>query len=558
MEYVSLANDIMFEIMIHADYDDILSYSVTSKTAWKICNQEILWRLKAHRILNLSNDLFDSEFGDFQLTPKQRYLELMSHRGIVGKGSENFIGLNKFVTTAIQMNRPDLVDYGISIGYNNMSELTYLWGVELNIPQLNIYLKLSNNFQKAAEGVLHGGSLHLFTQLYLSQKYYFWNYLNLLNHSCLSGNIDLVIYITQITPPDIVVNWETLLYTSVISTNVNLVNHILKKLPNYSNWNKLAADSVISEAVFWNILNIGPSNHVWDWNLLINETLFKGSLSLIQNFLIKNFHLGLINQTYANLIINTFTESIRIKYLVEYLNTNKYKWTNVLCRAISISRQLFTDVINFVPIDVDIDWDKIILYSILSDNSKYIKNFMNLNITLNNINTIDKTLINNAINVNKFKYIYSNSYFSNELIYPNAILGGKFKYVLDILDSIGTYINWKILLEYTLKSNNGLMMKYILSKSLSNVFEISETLINYLIISQNIQMIKMVIEFFNWELIVIKIIESSNFYLFTQLLPILNDMGSDMDRIKLLLEYNISSVSFQKYGTQLINEYIGL
>jgi hypothetical protein len=143
---------IIRNILLGADYDSIISYCSTTHIQGKqICEENAFWEQKALHDFNISFDFFRNT----TLTPAQRYLELLTERGGVSKGSEKYINWNNFMKRAIQQDKRNLVQYAIDTGFNNWSIPLREYAAKGNREMVNFFLpiitKLSSSTRRSPE-----------------------------------------------------------------------------------------------------------------------------------------------------------------------------------------------------------------------------------------------------------------------------------------------------------------------------------------------------------------------------------------------------------------------
>jgi len=112
----------MFEIMIYANYNTVINYSLTCKNNLKLIKDEYFWKQKAYVILGVPKAEFDDKiYWDIPISSvSQQYLGHAGKRGMVDYGSEKYIQWRKFVKYAIKQDRLDLVEYALDNDATNI------------------------------------------------------------------------------------------------------------------------------------------------------------------------------------------------------------------------------------------------------------------------------------------------------------------------------------------------------------------------------------------------------------------------------------------------------
>ncbi len=95
---------IIYNILLHSDYDTVINYCRTHVGAQRICRDPLFWKVKANVILGIPQQIFEIT----TLTPAQRYLQLLSQLGGIAYGSERYMDPDQFMVRAIMQNRKDL------------------------------------------------------------------------------------------------------------------------------------------------------------------------------------------------------------------------------------------------------------------------------------------------------------------------------------------------------------------------------------------------------------------------------------------------------------------
>jgi hypothetical protein len=288
--------EIIWTILLQCDYDTILAYSGTCTIAREIYDADVFWVQKAE----LDYSIKPHEFRNTNLPSIKRYVQILTQNWGVVLGSQKYISFREFVRRSIRNNRQDLVNYGVSIGFNDWYTILSEYAMKGDVENVNLYLITNPDYQASADGALYGKQLELFKALYMSAPSdYPWNWQDLAAASLGSGYRENFNYVRGISPFNFQWDWYNLLWNAISSGNLNLFDYVRKMVPYGTelNWNNLLATAAESgsKELFNYIIELNP-NYQWDWNLsassaltynnrkLFNHIRFLSSLEYIWNW----------------------------------------------------------------------------------------------------------------------------------------------------------------------------------------------------------------------------------------------------------------------------------
>lgn len=266
-------------ILLYADYDTIINYGRTCLQGEGICRDKVFWMNKAQKnfYINLNN------FKDTDLSPALRYLELLTQNGGVAMGSEDFVHLNKFVKRAIRQDRNDLVQYAINLGFDDWDITTYEYAMKGDKEAVNYYLKLSKDYNLAAQGALEGNHKELFNYIYSSQLNYDWDFNGLIASAIDSKNLQLFYYVKSLGPMNYDWDFDELASAAVESGSQELFDYILSLASSGHDWNfsdltsiAIMAQSLSFDKFFNHICSLAP-NYRWNYNTLAIAAVRSGN-----------------------------------------------------------------------------------------------------------------------------------------------------------------------------------------------------------------------------------------------------------------------------------------
>jgi hypothetical protein len=267
-------SDLLRYLLSQADYDTIINYCRTYVQAQSICKSNVFWIHKAQQDFGTSAD----EFRNTILSPAQRYLKLLTQNGGVAYGAENFIRLDEFVRRAIQQDRSDLVQYAIDLGFDIWSILLYEYAKKGNKKMVDHYLKLTEDYNPAAQGALEGNHEQLFDYIRSEapENYdWYWDHLGVAVIQ--SGNENLFYYIWNLVPEDYN-RWGffELAREAIEMGNQKLFDFIWMNAPEGYNWHLsyLVAPALENEnkKLFDHVRSLNPG-YDWDYDLLAGAAI---------------------------------------------------------------------------------------------------------------------------------------------------------------------------------------------------------------------------------------------------------------------------------------------
>lgn len=222
-----------------ADYDAILNYCRSFKQSAYICRSATFWENKARRDFNISLDVFRNT----DLSPIQRYLQILTENGGVGEGSEKIIDWDEFVKRAIRQNKTDIVNYAIKQGYKNWDLMLQQYSKKGDRGTVNSLLRLSPNFQAIAEGAILGGHMDIYRDLAkVAPPNYKWNYTKLAEAAVEAGNKELFDASVPLTALDKPYRWNSFAIAALKSGNIPFFDYIVTLAPsNVWNWSLVTA-----------------------------------------------------------------------------------------------------------------------------------------------------------------------------------------------------------------------------------------------------------------------------------------------------------------------------
>lgn len=288
MEFQNIisAPELFYNVLFNADYDSVINYCLTHKEAILICRDPYFWQQKALYNFGISKE----EFNNTILPADQRYLQLLTEKGGIAKGSEKFLNLAKFMRRAIQANREDLVVLAVSLGFQNWLIPLEEYAIKGDQEKVDHYLKLSKspyNYQKAAEGALKGGHKNLFNHIrMLAYINYNWEISDLTKAAAQSGNIEIFDFMLSLLRPYSWTNIEQTAGVALENGHKDLFDHIISIVPSdYSlDWNYLAASAgKFSNELFDYVISIASVGYNWDWVFLANVASEDNNINFLRH-----------------------------------------------------------------------------------------------------------------------------------------------------------------------------------------------------------------------------------------------------------------------------------
>lgn len=166
---IFIISELRRNTLLQADYDTILNSCRTSKEFQSICNDKSFWEEKALKDFGTSLE----EFNNTNLTPAQRYLQLLTEEGGVALGSEQFLSftfsLNKIykemAKRAVMDHKDYIVQDLINRGYKDWDWLLYNYAIRNDTAAVGQFSKLADPnkiYQLIARGALEGEHIDLF------------------------------------------------------------------------------------------------------------------------------------------------------------------------------------------------------------------------------------------------------------------------------------------------------------------------------------------------------------------------------------------------------------
>lgn len=392
--------ELVWTFLLRCDYDTILAYSGTCTIAREIYDADVFWIQKAERDYLIK----PYEFRNTKLHSIARYVQILTQNWDVVLGSQKFISLREFVRRSIRNKRHDLVDYGVSIGFNDWYILLSEYAMIGDIDNVNLYLLSNPDYQAACDGALYGRQFELFKSLYekAPQEYPWnwgdlaaaalasghrgnfnyirysapfwvqWNWYNLLWNAISSGNIDLFDYVRKLVPHGTTLNLDNLLSVSVETGNQELFNHIQIIYQGYQwDWNLCGSSALMynNRKMFNRIRFLAPLEYKWDWGDLAYATLIAGDKNLFDYIKRLGDEEGWI-WNYDSLVWAALSMNFRELFdYIRILAGKNYQWNwNYIIGGAIISghKDLFDYVRNLTPEYVEFNWE---LFEIQAQNS---------------------------------------------------------------------------------------------------------------------------------------------------------------------------------------------
>jgi hypothetical protein len=205
--------EITFEVALNLPYRTILSLCTTNMLVQTLCNDEYFWNQKSLR-----------EYGrrlpvDLTLTPKDRYLKLLSRNNCV-EGSERFIDRNLCLTRASLKNDQKLIRYFLSKGATPDITIANIAAGNGNLDLFKYYVDHTNRL-----------SFELFLSLYPDS----------IKLASSNNRLNIINYILSQIPDKLKSYYIGIaLEEATINNNQNLINHLrnLGITPKYENITK--------------------------------------------------------------------------------------------------------------------------------------------------------------------------------------------------------------------------------------------------------------------------------------------------------------------------------
>lgn len=458
---------IINNILLNASYDDIINYCRTYTEAHSICANSGFWNEKASLDFNISSDSFNNT----DLSPSQRYLELLTFNGGVAIGSEYYTSVNNCMRRAIIKNRNDIIEHLLKSGFDDWNTMVISYGAIGNLFMVIEYLPLmgvsTNVISDMIEEAVANGHVNIF-DFFLNEKINF-SMLSAIFGALKYGDIKIFNHILKESSSYIKFEPEFLtqkyIYAAVKSGNLDFIISLLKKQPqinwinliNYSQNKKILRyfyekagneiidnindiliaatrvdDNDLFNELFQKKLRENPSYEI-DWNEILIESIKNG----------KN--------TFAN----------KLGFISSVYDLNKLDWNELIEEAASLGdKDLLDYILSLAGIDNNKDWNKILFDAVKSGNKRLIDYI--LQIAPVNYNWINwPSLLINPVVVNDkwmFDYIYNLDKSKNINLdwqsYINEVKTTEFlKYIYRILPN-KVNIDYQRLAEKAVLSNN--------------------------------------------------------------------------------------------------------
>lgn len=332
--------EVIWLVLQQLDHNTILRYCRTSKFNYEIINIKAFWIQKS----KVSHDIFNNT----SLAPDQRYLQLITNNYELARGSERFLNPKILMCRAIRQNRKDIIEYLLSLGFNDSSLILQEYAAIGNISKVNYYLFITQDYNAAAYGALVGCQKDLFDLIRLKEYDY---------------------------------DWDLLVSGALYSEDKNLFIHVLSLLPNYSlNWQQLAECSILlgNRVILDHILLI-VINYEFDWTRFGYMAAASGNLDMF------DYIRSLMPFNQSNWIqwVNGSMEFGNIDFF-NYIQSLGYahwklNWTKLISKAlINNNKDLADYILKYTPIDYELNWDIVVKSSIDSRNLYLIKHILSL------------------------------------------------------------------------------------------------------------------------------------------------------------------------------------
>jgi hypothetical protein len=366
MDASTVLNDpfLLRYLLLQADYDTVLEYCRSHLEASRVCYDNIFWQQKAEQILNVPKNIFHNT----NLSAAQRYLQLLTEKGGVAKGSEKYIDLEEFVRRAIRQNRNDLFQYAINLGFNYWIIPLIEYAAKGNKELVDYYLTLEPDYQKAAEGALRGGHIELFNYIRsLAPINYDWRWSALA--SMAAGNKELFNYVISLVP-NYRWNWNYIASDSLSKGNKEMFDYIRSLVPNYQwNWNVIAG-SAPNKDLFNYVKSLVSSNYNWNYSILVGQEASHGNKEMF------DYIRSLAPQNYQwnwNIISeqSLFSHQKDMFNYIHSLAPYNYQWDWNLLASATDNEEMFDYVQTFAPPDYQWNWNNLITEASENGNTQF-------------------------------------------------------------------------------------------------------------------------------------------------------------------------------------------
>lgn len=338
--------ELLWNLLLRADFDTVLEYCRSYDLASQICSQNVFWQQKAELMLNISRDVFY----DTKLNAAQRYLQLLTQKGGIAKGSERYITLNAFVRKAIQQNRDHLVQYALELGFNNWKIPLFEYAAKGNIKLVNYYLKLDPDYQRAREGAAKGGDIRMFNYISLiAPNKYPWDWNLLALNALLGGHKNLFDDIRSLSSFDY--NIRSLSFNDNFDFDWD--------------WNSLARAASKNRELFNYVISLAPPDYSWDWNFIARYILSKGNKEMFDYI----FSLVPPDYEWSWDYLAGFASTPELYNYIISLAPLDYPWDydELLSNAAwNSNKEVFDYILSLAPLDYEWNWNYIAKHAILS------------------------------------------------------------------------------------------------------------------------------------------------------------------------------------------------
>ena len=360
-------------ILLQTDYETTIAYCQTSQLTSEICRDRNMWEEKAFEKLGVSNELFRKT----ELGPSARYLQLLTYQGGLSQGSENYLYLDDLVIRAIDNNRDDLIQRVLAMGYNNEFKMLFRYAYNNNREKLALNGS-DDKYISAALGALSGNHLDLFNSIVSSQKakdQIFAKY----------GTIK---------------RWESNLFSAAaLSGNIELFNHIRKRFPqNEHNWNEIIIQAYQTKNydMITFIKSLIPANYQLNYSK-VQSTIF-GNYTLAEIMeLFGPIDISQIAVAAAAALRNGRLSSFEYLYNID--SSNSWDWNLLLSTSVSSNdKDLVENILNRVPEDYWIDYNRLLAQTIYKGGNIYLFNYIHAQTS--DCEIIWSNLINNVLYTN--------------------------------------------------------------------------------------------------------------------------------------------------------------
>ncbi len=400
MEQIISVSEITQEILLNLDYDSIINFCRVNKQAINFCNDPYFWLSKAKQDFNVTPDFFKST----NLSPSQRYLQILTENGGIASGSIRFLSIEQFTLRAIKKGRLDLYNQGLVDGFESL----------LDLPN-NVLDKIRINSIVVADERVVGSfyQMNLALEAFASVKnrkmvkrmlenvYDGESCIFALRGSLESGDLPFVKYVLSFIPKDYNIDWSDFMPYASYSRDV--FDFILDKSTDTINFGPCIANalSIGNKELANYIFQVSNNPMVYRENsyIILSGAIKYGSLDFFKQIL--TLYQG-VQVDFTDLLIDAATLnnydivdyifslnpniSIDISYVVSsnqkdmidhlFTHISKYvvDWDQVI--YMTKTDYMLKYIVSIIPPEIKPNWNKIIVNLTYSGRINYINNIM--------------------------------------------------------------------------------------------------------------------------------------------------------------------------------------